>query len=90
MKNISAVSDILKEGEVTAAQACYLPYSGLGKGGPTIGWVPGLNGVAVAAGHSCWGICNGPGTGKVISELVCDGEIKSAKLDALDPGKYLR
>ena len=33
----------------------------------------------------CWGIQNGPGTGKLVSEFVLDGEAKSAKVKGLDP-----
>ena len=47
--------------------------------------VPGL---FVAAGHTCWGIQNGPGTGKLMSEFVFDGAAKSADVDKLDPRKF--
>ncbi|EPS37126.1 hypothetical protein H072_9268 [Dactylellina haptotyla CBS 200.50] len=86
-ENVGLISDLLKEGVVTCMQACYLPYSEIGPG-PSIGWVPGMKNVAVAAGHSCWGICNGPGTGKVMSELVCEDKISSAKVETLDPSRY--
>ncbi|KAK6338155.1 hypothetical protein TWF696_001626 [Orbilia brochopaga] len=89
VKNVSVVSELLEMGEVTAMQACYLPYSEIGPG-PSIGWVPGLQNVVVAAGHSCWGICNGPGTGKVVSELICDARITSADIQSLDPAKYIK
>ena len=39
----------------------------------------------LAAGHTCWGIQNGPGTGKLVGEFVFDGEAKSAKVKGLDP-----
>ncbi|KAK6524364.1 hypothetical protein TWF281_011272 [Arthrobotrys megalospora] len=89
VKNISVVSELLEKGEVTAMQACYLPYSEIGPG-PSIGWVPGMRNVAVAAGHSCWGICNAPGTGKLLTELICEGRISSANIQSLDPGRYTR
>ncbi|KAF3315918.1 hypothetical protein TWF173_003114 [Orbilia oligospora] len=89
MKNISVVSEILEYGEITAMQACYLPYSEIGPG-PSVGWVPGMRNVAVAAGHSCWGICNAPGTGKLLTELICEGRISSANIQSLDPGRYTR
>ncbi|KAK6345800.1 hypothetical protein TWF730_010143 [Orbilia blumenaviensis] len=89
IKNISVVSELLEKGEITAMQACYLPYSEIGPG-PSIGWVPGMRNVAVATGHSCWGICNAPGTGKVLSELICEGRISSANIQTLDPGRYTR
>lgn len=84
----SAVSDQLRDGEVTSRQACYLPQvekSGAGGGGgPLIGQtrVPGL---FLAAGHTCWGIQNGPGTGKLMSEFVMEGRASSARIAGLDP-----
>jgi glycine/D-amino acid oxidase-like deaminating enzyme len=43
----------------------------------------------MAAGHTCWGIQNSCGTGKLISEFLFDGEAKSAKIDSLDPRRVL-
>lgn len=40
-------------GEVEKRQACYLPIVESG-GGPIIGNVPGVKGLVVAAGHTCW------------------------------------
>ena len=82
---VSSISTELREGEVTARQACYLPnVNASGSGGPLIGHT-GVKGLLLAAGHTCWGIQNGPGTGKLISEFVFDGEAKSAKIKGLDP-----
>ena len=85
---VGSISDELRDGEVTARQACYLPIVESG-GGPIVGKVPGIKGLVIASGHTCWGIQNGPGTGKVVSEVLFDGEAKSAKVGALDPGRYL-
>lgn len=83
--HVSAISEELRDGEVTARQACYLPnVNASGSGGPLIGHT-GVKGLYMAAGHTCWGIQNGPGTGKLISEFVFDGEAKSAKVKGLDP-----
>jgi len=53
-------SHLSKEAGVTfeREQACYLP---VGSGDPVLGRIEGEGdkGVFVAAGHSCWGICNG-------------------------------
>ncbi|RYP93559.1 hypothetical protein DL770_000301 [Monosporascus sp. CRB-9-2] len=73
------------QGEVLARQACYLP-----QGGPFIGPVPHMKGVVVAAGHTCWGIQNAPATGKLVSEIVLDGEARSARLGACDPARVVR
>ena len=85
---VSSISDELRDGEVTARQACYLPNVQAASGGPLIGET-GVKGLLMAAGHTCWGIQNGPGTGKVISELVFDGKAKSASIGSLDPRRVL-
>lgn len=53
---------------VSIQQACYLPVA---NGGPVIAGDKSL-GLYVAAGHSCWGITNSLGTGKVLSEMIMD------------------
>lgn len=85
---VSAISDELRDGEVTARQACYLPNVAAGAGGPLVGHA-GVKGLYIAAGHTCWGIQNAPGTGKLMSEFVFDGEAKSAKVKNLDPRNVL-
>ena len=52
---ISSISDELREGEVTARQACYLPSVEAASGGPLIGET-GVKGLLMAAGHTCWGM----------------------------------
>lgn len=84
---VGAISDELRDGEVTARQACYLP-SVSGSSSPLVGHT-GVKGLYMAAGHTCWGIQNGPGTGKLVSEFVFDGEGKSAKTKGLDPRNFL-
>ncbi|GAA5887007.1 hypothetical protein JCM6882_009413 [Rhodosporidiobolus microsporus] len=74
-----------KVATVEREQACYLP---VGSGDPVIGRIEGegeKRGVYVASGHSCWGICNGPGTGLVMAELLLDGKVKSADVSELEP-----
>ena len=84
---VSSISDELRDGEVTARQACYLPQVQAKSGGPLIGET-GVKGLLLAAGHTCWGIQNGPGTGKLISEFVFN-TAKSAKIGNLDPRKVI-
>ncbi|GAA5913487.1 Tda3p [Sporobolomyces salmoneus] len=70
---------------IVKEQACYLP---VGSGDPVIGKIEGGSkerGVYVASGHSCWGICNGPGTGKVMAELLLNGKASSADISDLSP-----
>ena len=37
------------------------------------------------AGHSCWGILNGPATGLVMAELIAEGKATSVDIRKLDP-----
>jgi glycine/D-amino acid oxidase-like deaminating enzyme len=85
---VGSVSDELRSGEVTKRQACYLPSVDARGGGPLIGHT-GIKGLYLATGHTCWGIQNAPGTGKLISEFVFEGAAKSAKISSLDPQRYL-
>ncbi|KAF7551947.1 hypothetical protein G7046_g7576 [Stylonectria norvegica] len=86
---ISTISPALASAPIKAKQACYLPqHIRFGtESGPLIGQT-GVPGIWVAAGHTCWGIQNGPGTGKLMSEYIFDGETTSADIDRLDPRKF--
>ena len=84
---VSSISDQLRDGEITARQACYLPNVQADVG-PLIG-PTGVKGLLLAAGHTCWGIQNGPGTGKLMSEFVFDGKAHSANVRSLDPRHVL-
>lgn len=85
---VSSISDELKDGEVTTRQACYLPHVEAAGGGPLIGKTR-VKGLLMATGHTCWGIQNGPATGKLISEFLFEGNAKSANIGSLDPRKVL-
>ncbi|KAI9036690.1 NAD(P)/FAD-dependent oxidoreductase [Aspergillus affinis] len=87
INQVGSVSDELRDGQICARQACYLPNVAAARGGPLVGHA-GTKGLYLAAGHTCWGIQNAPGTGKVISEFVFDGQAKSAKISSLDPRNY--
>lgn len=51
---VASISEELRDGEVTARQACYLPnVNASGSGGPLIGHT-GVKGLVMAAGHTCW------------------------------------
>ena len=69
---------------VEARQACYLPITGDGL--PFIGRVPGVQGAYIAAGHSCWGILNGPASGLALAELMVQG-VSSIDLSAFDSAR---
>ncbi len=83
----TAVSSSLKNAEVLKEQSCFLPCTDDGL--PLIGKVPGVEkGLYIATGHSCWGILNGPATGKAMAELIVDGKATSVNLKAFDPARY--
>ncbi|KAF1935076.1 FAD dependent oxidoreductase [Clathrospora elynae] len=84
--HVSSVSEELRDGEVTARQACYLPNVSKG-GGPLVGQT-NVKGLLMGAGHTCWGIQNGPATGKLLSEIVFEGGARSADIGSLDPRKF--
>lgn len=83
--HVGAVSQELRDGVITARQACYLPnVASPASSGPLIGLTK-TNGLVLAAGHTCWGIQNGPATGKLVGEFVFEGKATSAKVGGLDP-----
>ena len=41
--------------------------------------------LSTGAGHSCWGILNGPATGLVMAELIAEGKATSVDIRKLDP-----
>jgi len=86
---LGTVSPVLGSAPVRARQACYLPrHMRFGEErGPLIGQTstPGL---WIAAGHTCWGIQNGPGTGCLMAEMLLDGEARSADVGKLDPSRF--
>ena len=63
--------------DILIKQACYIPLSK--DGNPLIGKINTYNNVYIGCGHSCWGILNGPITGKLLSELIIFGKVKSVK-----------
>ncbi|WVN86753.1 uncharacterized protein L203_101925 [Cryptococcus depauperatus CBS 7841] len=69
--------------EVVSEQACYLPIADRGR--PLIGKVRDVKGVYIGSGFSCWGITQGPGTGKVLAEMILEGQAKSADISKLGP-----
>ncbi|TDZ13027.1 putative oxidoreductase TDA3 [Colletotrichum spinosum] len=81
---IATFSPALASASVKTKQACYLPQVDYG---PLIG-PTSVKGLWLASGHTCWGIQNGPATGKLMSEYILDGEAKSSDISELDPRRY--
>jgi glycine/D-amino acid oxidase-like deaminating enzyme len=86
---IGTVSPVLASASIKAKQACYIPrHMRFGdERGPLIGQTS-VPGIWVAAGHTCWGVQNGPATGYLMAELLFDGAAKSADIEKLDPKKF--
>lgn len=87
-KQAGKMSPLLRKGRILKRQACYLPVLDVpSSSGPLIGET-NVESLFLCAGHSCWGINNAPGSGKIMSELLLDGRAASANISALDPSLY--
>lgn len=87
-KQVGKMSPMLRRGRILKRQACYLPVLDVPlSSGPLIGET-NVENLFLCLGHSCWGINNAPGSGKVMSELLLDGRAKSANILSLDPSLY--
>jgi glycine/D-amino acid oxidase-like deaminating enzyme len=85
-KDISKLKEIantlFSEYTIEKEQLCFRPMTPHGE--PFIGPVQGVKGVYIGAGHSFWGITLGPGTGKVLTEMILN-EPLSADITSLAP-----
>lgn len=87
-RQVGKISPNLRRGHILKRQACYLPVLDVpSSSGPLIGET-NVENLYLASGHSCWGINNAPGTGKIMSELLLDGDVTSADILTLDPLLY--
>ncbi|GAB1314270.1 hypothetical protein MFIFM68171_04480 [Madurella fahalii] len=90
---ISTISPQLAAAPIKAKQACYLPrHMRFGEErGPLIGPTT-VKGLWVAAGHTCWGIQNGPGTGYLMAGMIFDGidapGVEKDGVGKLDPRRF--
>ena len=80
----AALSSELEGTEVVRASLCYRPTTP--DGAPIISEV--LKNVFVAAGAGPWGISLGPGTGKVMAEMMLHGNAISAQIDDLSLERF--
>lgn len=89
-KSSGLISSEIACGKITRKQACFLPVVEIpSTTGPFIGQTNAKN-LYIASGHSCWGINNAPGTGKVMAEIVLDGKAKSADVSSLSPTRFFK
>lgn len=85
---VGKFSPNLRKGHILKRQACYLPVLDIPTSlGPLIGETNVVN-LFLCSGHSCWGINNAPGSGKIMSELLLDGKCISAKILSFNPSLY--
>ncbi len=89
---VSSVSREIHDGEVITNQACYKPQIRPHEEDEEVGPIVGpadIKGVWLATGHDEWGVSNSVGTGLVMSEMILEGEAKSADCESLDPKHFL-
>lgn len=71
LKNAARLVPPLQEIHVIRVMAGLRPYTPDGL--PLLGWVNGVEGLVLAAGHEGDGVALSPVTGKIIAELICEG-----------------
>ena len=69
---------------VIATRTCARPVSPDGR--PLLGVIPGIRNAFVAAGHGPWGISTGPGSARLVADLVLGSP--SAIPQELDPARF--
>ncbi|UZJ57225.1 hypothetical protein CBS101457_006545 [Exobasidium rhododendri] len=79
-KLISPLLDT-SDAEIVREALCYRPVTP--RGYPYLCKLPQRSNLYLTAGHGPWGISLGPGTGKIMSELILDGKATSADVSYL-------
>jgi len=74
----------LADAPLIGTRRCARPQSADGR--PLVGRVPWLDGLYVVAGHGPWGISTGPGSAKLLADLVL--ERRAGVPPALDPARF--
>jgi glycine/D-amino acid oxidase-like deaminating enzyme len=65
---------------------CARPVSADGR--PLVGAVAGIAGLFVVAGHGPWGISTGPGSARLVADLVLGRSPAGGRPDGLEPGRF--
>ncbi len=68
--NVEAMPS-LKDVRVIRSFANFFPHTADDL--PILGFVEGVEGFVMASGHNGHGVCLGPGSGKLVAELICTG-----------------
>jgi glycine oxidase len=74
------------EAPLVGLRHCARPVSVDGR--PLIGAVDGIDGLFVAAGHGPWGISTGPGSARLVADLILRRIGRSDLPQALDPNRF--
>jgi glycine/D-amino acid oxidase-like deaminating enzyme len=74
----------LLDAPIRGVRACARPLAGDGR--PLVGAVPGIDRLFVCAGHGPWGISTGPGSARIVADLILDGS--AAIPDELDAARF--
>jgi len=82
--NVEAMPS-LKDVRVIRSYANFFPHTDDDL--PILGKVDGMEGFIMACGHNGHGICLGPGSGKLIQELICESKT-SIPLDELSLSRF--
>ncbi len=69
--NVEAMPS-LKDVRVIRSFANFFPHTADDL--PILGFVEGVEGLVMATGHNGHGVCLGPGSGKLVAELICTGK----------------
>ena len=72
--NSSSLSTLFNAGKVQSESACHLPVVISSTGLPLLCEIEKGSRCYIATGHTCWGICQAPGTGLVMAELIAGKE----------------
>ena len=72
--NSSSLSTLFNAGVVQRESACHLPVVISSTGLPLLCEIEKGSRCYIATGHTCWGICQAPGTGLVMAELIAGKE----------------
>ena len=74
----------LVDAPIRGTRSCARPQSADGR--PLIGRVPGHRGLFICAGHGSWGISTGPGSARLVVDLILGREPEIS--EALDPARF--
>lgn len=88
MQRAASFVPSLADAPIRGVRACARPLSADGR--PLIGAVPGVDGLFVCAGHGPWGISTGPGSARLVVDLMLglDMDAPGAIPGTFDPGRF--